>query len=205
MTAHYRKLLFTPQVQLQQTVKGSRVAYVRGEDEVPDIPDGIGEREASFIATRDSFYLASVGETGWPYIQHRGGATGFVNVLNNRLIGFADYRGNRQYISLGNVAKENRVSLFFMDYARRGRLKLLGRMRAVDLNEDPALAAQLIDPHYDANVERGMLIDVEAFDWNCSQHITPRFVAQDFESAIGRLQTRIAELEAENHKLRNET
>ncbi len=92
MTAHYRKLLFTPEVQLQQTVKGSRNVYARGEEEVPNLPDGIGEREASFITTRDSFYLASVGETGWPYIQHRGGAAGFVKILSERLIGFADYR-----------------------------------------------------------------------------------------------------------------
>jgi uncharacterized protein len=205
MTTHYRKLLFTPEVQLQQAAKGSRSVYARGEDEAPENADSIGEREAMFIATRDSFYLASVGETGWPYIQHRGGAMGFVKVLNDKLIGFADYRGNRQYISLGNVTKENRVSLFFMDYARRGRLKLLGRMRSVDLSEDTALAKQLIDDHYDANVERGLLIDVEAFDWNCSQHITPRFTAQDVEAVMGRLQSRIAELETEIQKLKKET
>jgi uncharacterized protein len=205
MTAHYGKLLFTPEVQLHQTVMGSRSAYARGEEEAPDSPDGLGEREAMFIATRDSFYLASIGANGWPYIQHRGGAVGFVKILNDKLIGFADYRGNRQYISLGNIATDNRVSLFFMDYPRRARLKMLGRMRAIDLKNDPALTEQLIDKDYDANVERGLVIDLEAFDWNCPQHITPRFTGREVESAINRLQARITELEAENDKLKKET
>ncbi len=205
MTAHYRKLLFTPEVQLQQTVLGSRSTYARGEDLASAGADGLGEREAMFIASRDSFYLASTSATGWPYLQHRGGAAGFVKVLGERLIGFADYRGNRQYISLGNLATDNRVSLFFMDYPRRARLKMLGRMRAVDLNENPELAKQLADEDYDAVAERGLLIDIEAFDWNCAQHITPRFTAAEVEGAISRLQTRIAELEAENAALKRET
>jgi uncharacterized protein len=203
MTAHYRKLLFTPEVRLRQADMGSRSAYARGEEDAPEGPDPLGEREAMFIATRNSFYLASIGASGWPYIQHRGGAAGFVKVLGERLIGFADYRGNRQYISLGNIATDSRVALFLMDYPRRARLKLLGRMRPVDLTGDSALAAQLTDQNYDAVVERGMLIDVEAFDWNCSQHITLRFATEDVEGAVDKLRSRIAELEVENAALKN--
>jgi predicted pyridoxine 5'-phosphate oxidase superfamily flavin-nucleotide-binding protein len=141
--------------------------------------------------------MASVGETGWPYIQHRGGAPGFVKVLSPTQIAFADFRGNRQYVSAGNLSKDDRAALFFMDYPSRTRLKLLGHVHAVDLAADPDLAAQLIDPAYRAKVERAFVIDVEAFDWNCPQHITPRYTLEELEPAIGALKARIAELEAE--------
>jgi hypothetical protein len=156
----------------------------------------LGSREAMFLATRDSFYVASTNASGWPYIQHRGGPPGFVKLLGDRRIGFADYRGNRQYVSLGNVATDDRVALFFMDYVRRARLKLLGRKRSVSLDDAPELAAALIDEDYGAKVERGFVIEVEAYDWNCPQHITPRYTQGDMAEVIAPLQRRIAELEA---------
>jgi ferredoxin-NADP reductase/predicted pyridoxine 5'-phosphate oxidase superfamily flavin-nucleotide-binding protein len=139
-----------------------------------DYNHSLGEREASFISARDSFYIASVSETGWPYVQHRGGPPGFVRVIDERTIGFADFSGNRQYVSVGNVKKDDRVSLFFMDYPNQTRLKLLGRVRLIAPQEAERLADLGVDD-YPAHVERGFLIHIEAFDWNCPQHITPRF------------------------------
>ncbi|MBM3571652.1 MAG: pyridoxamine 5'-phosphate oxidase family protein, partial [Alphaproteobacteria bacterium] len=150
--------------------------------------------EAAFIALRDSFYMATVGETGWPYVQHRGGPAGFVRVLDAKTIGFADFRGNRQYVSVGNLTKDNRVSLFFMDYANKTRLKLFGRVEMVDPTNGPILA-QLELPDYRAKVERGIPIKVEAFDWSCPQHIVERFTLAEMEKVVTPLRQRIAELE----------
>ena len=195
MPHKFAEIAFTPAVRALQEQFGSRSAYAKGEGG-PAHHDRLGETEAGFIAARDSFYMASTGETGWPYIQHRGGPAGFIKVLGERLIGFADFRGNRQYVSLGNFAGNDKAALFFMDYPRRARLKLLGRARSVQLEEEPELIASLAMPDYPAKVERGILIAVEAFDWNCSQHITPRFTASDIAGAIAPLQERIRELEA---------
>ncbi len=169
----FAQIAFTESVRKAQEVFGSRGAY-EGWDEGPDYHDVLGEREASFIAERDSFYMATVSETGWPYVQHRGGQIGFVKVINERQIGFSDFRGNRQYVTVGNVSKDDRVSLFFMDYPNRTRLKLLGRVRLVS-EDETALLDQLNNEGYRARVERGFVITVEGFDWNCPQHITPRF------------------------------
>jgi predicted pyridoxine 5'-phosphate oxidase superfamily flavin-nucleotide-binding protein len=139
--------------------------------------------------------MATVTETGWPYIQHRGGPVGFMRVLDDRTLGFADFRGNRQYISLGNLSTDDRVSLFFMDYPNRRRLKLFGRARAVGL-DDAALLARLEMPEYRARIERGFLITVEGFDWNCPQHITPRVTVEEMEAVTAPLHARIAQLEA---------
>lgn len=160
------------------------------------------EREAAFIAARDSFYLASVSQTGWPYIQHRGGPPGFLRVLDTTTLGFADYRGNRQYLSLGNIADDDRVALFLMDYPYRRRLKILAHMRAHDLAADPALAARLATPGYRAVAERGFTLRLEAFDWNCPQHILPRYTAAELEAATAPLHARLQALEAENARLR---
>jgi len=200
MTSHFLNVVSTPAVKAIQAEQGSRAAYSTRDGETAR--DQLTESEAGFIATRDSFYMASVGETGWPYIQHRGGAPGFVKVLSPTQIAFADFRGNRQYVSAGNLSKDNRAALFFMDYPSRTRLKLLGHVRSVDLAADPDLAAQLIDPAYRAKVERAFIIDVEAFDWNCPQHITPRYTLEELEPAIGSLKARIAELETELAKAR---
>ena len=196
MTAHYMDLLFTPEVMRQQEVHDSRASYARMASGGADTPDTLGPKEAMFVATRDSFYVASTSASGWPYVQHRGGPPGFVKLIGGRQIGFADYRGNRQYVSLGNVATDNRVALFFMDYVRRARLKLLGHMRSVSLDDAPELAVALIDESYGAKVERGFVIDVEAYDWNCPQHITPRYTQAEVDAAIKPLIERLHAAEA---------
>jgi predicted pyridoxine 5'-phosphate oxidase superfamily flavin-nucleotide-binding protein len=150
---------------------------------------------------RDSFYLATVTETDWPYIQHRGGPAGFLRVLDEKTIAFADFRGNRQFVSVGNLAKNDRVALILMDYAHQARLKILGHARVIELKDDPALAAKLALPGYRAKPERAFLITVDAFDWNCPQHITQRFTLADVEDAVGAMKARIAELEAEVQRL----
>jgi predicted pyridoxine 5'-phosphate oxidase superfamily flavin-nucleotide-binding protein len=165
--------------------------------------DRFGEDEAAFVADRDSFYLATVSETGWPYIQHRGGPKGFLRVLDERTLGVADFSGNRQYLTLGNLAGSDKASLFLMDYARQARMKLFVRARAVDLTQDPELAARLATPGYRARVERGLIFELEALDWNCRQHITPRFNFAEVEGAVGALKQRISVLEAENIALRH--
>jgi len=200
MTSRFLNLVFSPSVKEAQQRYGSREAYSRRDGATE--PDQLTGNEAQFIATRDSMYMASIGANGWPYIQHRGGPPGFIKVLNGRSLGIADFRGNRQYVSVGNLADDNRVALFLMDYPRRARLKILGRARAVDLAQASDLASALIDPGYGAKVERGIVIDVEAFDWNCPQHITPRFTLAEIEPSIAALKARIAELEAEVAKNR---
>jgi uncharacterized protein len=174
MVHKFADIAFTPAVKALQEQLGSRANYARLEGSGSDRNHTLGASEAGFIALRDSFYMASVGETGWPYLQHRGGPEGFVRVLDEKTIGFADFNGNRQYVSVGNLMTDDRVSLFFMDYPNRTRLKLLGRVKLVDLS-DSATRAMLEVPGYRARIERGFLITVEAFDWNCPQHITPRF------------------------------
>jgi uncharacterized protein len=200
MGDRFAEIAFTPQVRAVQEHEGSRARYARLDGGEPN-HDRLGEREATFIAARDSFYLASVGETGWPQLQHRGGPPGFMRILGERLIGFADFRGNRQYITVGNIATNDRVALFFMDYPTRTRLKLLGRARAVDPAVETRTLAALALPDYKAQVERGILIAVEAFSWNCSQHITPRYTETEVARAIAPLRERLAELEAETVRL----
>lgn len=190
----FAEIAFTDAVKAAQTEMGSRKGYARRERGETDFNDRLGPNEASFIAERDSFYMATVSETGWPYMQHRGGPKGFVRVLDDKSIGFADFAGNRQYVSVGNLANNDRVSLFFMDYPNRTRLKVLGRARLVGLDDANAIA-RLTHPTYRARIERGFVITIEAFDWNCPQHITPRFTAEEVEAAVAPLRQRIAELE----------
>ncbi|HKK22650.1 MAG TPA: 2Fe-2S iron-sulfur cluster-binding protein [Pseudohaliea sp.] len=173
MGHRFAEIAFTPAVRAVQSAAGSRDGYA-GMDTGGDHNHRLGEAESAFIAARDSFYMASVGETGWPYVQHRGGPAGFMKILDAGTLGFADYSGNRQYISVGNFGHDDRVALFFMDYVQRRRLKLLGRVTPVP-GDDPDTLARLEDDDYRAPVERGFLIHVEAFDWNCPQHITPRY------------------------------
>lgn len=195
MRRNFAEIAFTDRVKQVQAAMGSRAAYARAEEGGPAEPAVLGPNEAAFIGARDSFYMATVSETGWPYVQHRGGPEGFVRVLDERTLGFADFGGNRQYVSVGNLTADGRVSLFFMDYANRARLKLFGRAELVDL-ADAATLRRLEVPGYKAKVERGMLIRVEAFDWNCPQHITQRFTLPEIETAVAPLRRRIAELEA---------
>ncbi|GGE06011.1 phosphatase [Aureimonas endophytica] len=164
--------------------------------------DRFTENEAAFIAARDSFYMATVSETGWPYVQHRGGPRGFLKRIDDRTLAFADYSGNRQYISLGNLAANDRVCLFLMDYPRRARLKIYAHAETVAPAADPALADRVAVPGYRARIERIFRLRLEAFDWNCPQHITPRFTEAEIADAVRPLRERLAALEAENHALR---
>jgi uncharacterized protein len=192
----FAEIAFTPTVKTLQEQLGSRANYARMESAEADRNHIVGPSEAGFIAQRDSFYMASVSETGWPYVQHRGGPEGFVRVLNETTIGFSDFAGNRQYVSVGNLMHDDRVSLFFMDYPNRTRLKLLGHVKLVDPSDSVTLT-KLAVPGYRARIDRGFLISVEAFDWNCAQHITPRFSLEQVEASTAPLRERIANLEAE--------
>lgn len=152
--------------------------------------------EEQFIAARDSFYMATVTETGWPYMQHRGGKPGFLRVLNPTTLAFADYKGNRQLISTGNLSVNDRVSLFLMDYPQRNRLKIIGHARVEDTQQHPELVAQLAEAEDRRQVERLFFVDVVSYDWNCPKYITPRYTAEEVETAVAPLRQRIAELEA---------
>jgi ferredoxin-NADP reductase/predicted pyridoxine 5'-phosphate oxidase superfamily flavin-nucleotide-binding protein len=178
----FAEIAFTDSVQQVQRELGSRDGYTAMENG-DDFNHLLSQREADFIMERDSFYMASVSETGWPYVQHRGGPPGFMRVLDEKTIGFADFSGNRQYVSVGNFRKDDRVSLFFMDYPNRTRFKLLGRVELVGA-EDTEVLAKLEIADYRAQVERGFLIHIEAFDWNCPQHITPRHTDAYIESLL---------------------
>lgn len=195
MGHRFSEIAFTDTVKRLQDQDGSRRSYARNEAIEEIFNNVLGPAEAAFIAERSSFYIATVSETGWPYIQHRGGPNGFVRVLDEKTLGFADFRGNRQFVSRGNLENNDRVSLFFMDYPNRRRLKLLGRARLVD-PDDQATLERLSVPEYRATVDRGLLIVVEAFDWNCPQHIEPRFTLAEIEAATAPLRKRLAELEA---------
>ena len=200
MARAFAKIAFTPSVKAAQTRYGSRATYA-GLDTAGDTHDVITPREAAFIEARDGFYQASVGEGGWPYVQFRGGPRGFLKVLDERTIGYADFRGNVQYISVGNIAADGRVALILMDYANRRRLKIWGRARIVHEDEDPGLLAQLENPAYRARVERAVVITVEAFDWNCPQHIVPRFTEDEIATLLAPLREEIGRLSAENRRL----
>jgi predicted pyridoxine 5'-phosphate oxidase superfamily flavin-nucleotide-binding protein len=201
MTHRFAEIAFTDSVKATQEHYRSRSQNERFETHGgPN--DALGPGEAEFIAARDSFYMATVSETAWPYVQHRGGPTGFLRVLGPRQLAFADFRGNTQYVSVGNVVRNDRVALILMDYPNRMRLKILGRMRSVGVAEcDPEMLKRVELPTYRARVERIMLIDVEAFDWNCPQHITPRFSQAEVEVAVRPLKEKIGQLEARLHEL----
>jgi len=166
--------------------------------------DRFTETEATFIESRDSFYMATVSETGWPYVQHRGGPPGFLRMLDDRTVAFTDYRGNRQYISLGNLTADDRVALILMDYPGRRRLKIYGHVEARSLVDNPALAERLATPGYKAKAERALLVHLEAFDWNCPQHITPRLTEGELADALAPMRRHIEELETENNLLRQQ-
>jgi predicted pyridoxine 5'-phosphate oxidase superfamily flavin-nucleotide-binding protein len=193
MAAKFQEIAFTDSVQRAQARYYGKSQHV---DAAP-APDALTAEEISFIGARDSFYLATVSETGWPYIQHRGGPAGFLRVLGPGQLAFADYKGNRQLLSTGNLAVTDRVALFLMDYPQRTRLKILGHARVMAAREHPELVAQLAPPQAGSAVERLCFIDVVAFDWNCPQHIVPRYTAEEIKAVIAPLRERIAELEAQ--------
>jgi len=195
MARKFAEISFTPAVKAAQTRYGSRANNERFEV-IEDEGDVLGPREIEFIEARDGFYQATVTEDGWPYVQFRGGKAGFLKVLDNKTVGYADFRGNVQYLSVGNMNGNDRVALILMDYARRKRLKVWARARIVHADEAPELLARLEDRSYRAKVERAVILTIEALDWNCPQHITPRFTEMEIAEAVAPMQARIAELEA---------
>lgn len=197
MASHFLRIAASAAARDAQTAAGSRASYARMEAK-GEGADRLGAAEAAFIAARDSFYIASVNPDGWPYIQHRGGPAGFLRMLDAQRLGFADFAGNRQYLTLGNVDTDDRVALFLMDYPNRRRLKLLGRMHVAD----EATVAALAEPGYRARVERGFVIEVAAFDWNCPQHITPRFTEAELAPALAPISQKLDALDRENIALR---
>jgi uncharacterized protein len=199
MAKNYGALAFTDTVKALQEKLGSRTSYARMERDT--YVDGLTENEIDFIAGRDSFYMASFGENGYPYIQHRGGPKGFVKVLDPKRIGCMDFRGNMQYISVGNIATNNNVSLIMVDYPARARLKIYARASVIELTDDPDLYRLLDLDEYKFRPERMMLFDIEAYDWNCPQYITPRYTLEDIEAAFASQRDEITKLEAEIERL----
>lgn len=200
MNYTYLDLLTTPDVIEAQRENGARDQWedFAGKRQFTQFDDAA----RAFISERDSFYMASNSQSGWPYLQHRGGPTGFLKLLDETTLGFADYRGNRQYISLGNVKSDDRISLFLMDYAGRKRMKILARLSVHSLSERPDLAERILDPEYPGVVERLMTFELAAYDWNCPQHIVQRFTTAQVNSAIASTLEELEALRAENRQLK---
>lgn len=201
MARNYIQTLFNDAMRDLQAQDGSRSAYARMEEGANGQPDVLTEREHAFIAARDSFYIATITEHGWPYVQHRGGPQGFLAALEGNRLGMADYRGNRQHVSTANIAASSRASLFLMDYPNKRRLKLLANASVVRAEEDSALVSRLMPAGYKALPERAYIFDVVGFDWNCPAHITPRFTQEEIAQLLqplvderDRLRTEIAAL-----------
>lgn len=199
MPFHFLEIAVTPSVRDAQAEMGVDPIWLGNAGQRSD---RFTDNEVEFIGTRDSFYMASVSETGWPYVQHRGGKSGFLKVIDHQTLAFADFRGNRQYISAGNLAVNDKACLFLMDYVRRVRLKIYVYVERLALDADEALASAVSDPGYKGRVERMFKLRLEAFDWNCPQHITPRFTEREIDQAFLPLRERHSQLEAENASLR---
>lgn len=190
----FAEIAFTDKVKQVQSEESSRAGYAN-MDQGEDFNFLLSQQEIDFISQRNSFYMASVSETNWPYVQHRGGPAGFIKIIDQQTIGFADFSGNRQYVSTGNFRNNNRVAIIFVDYPNRRRLKLLGRIREI-AGSDLETLAGLEVPEYRAVVERGFVIRIEAFDWNCPQHITPRYTDDELQTMLEPLQQEIQALKA---------
>lgn len=200
MAKNFAEIAFTDAVKELQEQHGSRKGYERMEKF--NIVDGLSENEIGFINNRDSFYLATIGAKEFPYIQHRGGPKGFIKVINKHTIGFIDFSGNKQYISVGNFATNNNVALFMMDYPARARLKIFAKAELVALDENPKLLASLDLGAYKYRPERMMLFHIEAYDWNCPQHITPRYTADEIREMLIPQLDKMAQLEKEKQWLK---
>jgi len=202
MVRAFADIAFTPAVLSRQEDMGSAKAY--SELLTGDAIEGntLTEAEAAFISRRDGFYQATISETGWPYVQFRGGQAGFLRVLDEKTIAYADLRGNRQYVSTGNLSVNDRLSLILMDYPNRSRLKIWGRAKLVEATEDPDLVARVQVPGYRGRVERVVVIKVEAFDWNCPAHIPQRLTVEEFEQFVAPLRAKLAQLSEENRELK---
>lgn len=202
MSRAFAEIAFTPEVRSAQHRYGSGDSYARFLEPAADRQDRLGAAEASFIGQRDGFYQATVSETGWPYVQFRGGPPGFLQVLDDRTLAYADFRGNRQYLSTGNLTANDRIALILVDYPNRRRLKLWGRARLAEAADDPGMLDRLRPAGYRATAERSVLITVAAFDWNCPQHIPQRMTAAEFEPQIAALRSEVACLRLENEALK---
>jgi uncharacterized protein len=198
---NFAEIAFSTAVKEMQERLGSRAAYARIEKDT--YVEGLTENEVDFIAQRDSFYMASIGENGFPYIQHRGGQKGFLKVLDPKRLGFIDFTGNRQYITVGNLATNNNVAIIMVDYPARARLKIFAKAEIVDLKDDPGLYNSLDLDKYKFRPERMMVLHIEAYDWNCQQHITPRYTVEDIELAFASQRSLIARLEKEVKELKS--
>ena len=204
MPRAFSELAFTPSVRQIQSEMGSAQAYEKFLS--PEVTGGnrFGPDEVEFISRMDSFYQATVSETGWPYVQYRGGPPGFLKVLDDATLAYADFRGNRQYISVGNLTQNNRIALILMDYANKARMKVLGEVSLVSAENDPDLIASLHHPDYKARPERAFVISLKGFDWNCPQHIHQRFTVEQVNAAMAPAREELEELRAENASLREE-
>jgi uncharacterized protein len=201
MSHRFYDLTFTPSVKAVQDRYGTRKNYSRFEGGESDF-HGLTEAEYDFVESRDGFYMATVGEKGQPYIQFRGGPRGFLKVLDARTLAFADFRGNLQYISVGNLKANDKAALFLMDYAEQRRLKILVRIEVKEASDVPDLIDQLTMPEYKARIERAMIMHVEALDWNCPQHITPRYTMEEIKAMMAPVYEHIAKLEKEIEELK---
>ena len=202
MSRAFAEIAFTPSVLAVQEKQGSAEGYANFLDPETERGDRIGPAESQFISLRDGFYQATVTESGWPYVQFRGGPRGFLKVLDEKTIAYADFRGNRQYLSVGNLNDNDRISLILMDYPNRRRLKVWGRVKLIGAKEDALLMSKLRDPDYRGLPERAVVITVEAVDWNCPQHIPERLTLEELEPHLAPIRDEIAKLRTENAELR---
>lgn len=202
MTRAFTEIAFTPAVRKIQHEQGVGDAYKKFMSPEAERKDRLGPAEAAFIAARDGFYQATVSQTGWPYVQFRGGPRGFLKVLDEAHIAYADFRGNRQYVSAGNISTDGRVSLILMDYPNRRRLKLWGRARLVSLEDDAPLAEAVVLKEYRAVPERAVVIEVAALDWNCPQHIPQRLTVEEMSKQLAPMKAELMRLQAENAELK---
>lgn len=196
MVNKFYDIAFTPSVKASQKHYGSRKHFEKFDGQTPDEPI-LSEIEIDFISHSDGFYMATVGEQNQPYIQFRGGKTGFLKVLNNKTLGFADFRGNLQYISIGNLSVNNKVALFLMDYANQKRLKIFAEAEVRDAESAPEVIENLKDSDYKAVIERAIILNIKGFSWNCPQHITPRYTIEQIKTMTQPLYEHIEKLEAE--------
>ena len=202
MANRFSELAFTDSVKAAQNHYGSRGHYAKFESDGRVQNNLLSDIEADFIEQRDGFYMATVSETGHPYIQFRGGPAGFLTVLDEKTLGFADFRGNLQYISVGNLAVNKEAALFLMDYPNQRRLKIFAEVEVKDAADVPELIERLRMPGYKAKIERAVILHVEAFDWNCPQHITPRYTLAEIREFTQPLNEHIERLEAEIERLK---
>ncbi len=195
MAKNFGEIAFTDAVKKLQEKYGSRNSYSRMEKF--NVIDGLTDSEISFIQNQDSFYLASIGSNNFPYIQHRGGPKGFLKILDANRIGFIDFTGNKQYVTVGNMATNNNVSLIMVDYPSKSRLKIYAKSEIVELKDNPSLYEKLNLKNYKFRPERMLILNIEAYDWNCPQHITPRYTVKEIEQAFEPQQKYIEKLEAQ--------